>query len=144
MTIKQIQYGFLYFQNYFSFIQATYFTATFPFVLLVVLFFRGITLPGALHGIKYYLYPNPSRLADPQVLLHLQSCANNQKAFSLVFIAQLLYLNFCIRLRLNKKKHTCVHIYKDKQQSSSVLVLSYDCTANQHLIFLGAVKAVHF
>ncbi|XP_054879458.1 sodium- and chloride-dependent GABA transporter 2-like isoform X3 [Poeciliopsis prolifica] len=47
--------------------KATYFTATFPFVLLVVLFFRGMTLPGAFHGIKYYLYPNPSRLADPQV-----------------------------------------------------------------------------
>ncbi|XP_051804278.1 sodium- and chloride-dependent GABA transporter 3-like isoform X3 [Acanthochromis polyacanthus] len=26
-----------------------------------------MTLPGAFHGIKYYLYPNPARLADPQV-----------------------------------------------------------------------------
>ncbi|KAK5872518.1 hypothetical protein PBY51_013210 [Eleginops maclovinus] len=26
-----------------------------------------MTLPGALHGIKYYLYPNPMRLFDPQV-----------------------------------------------------------------------------
>ncbi|XP_077430299.1 sodium- and chloride-dependent GABA transporter 2-like [Vanacampus margaritifer] len=47
--------------------KATYFTATFPFVMLVVLFIRGMSLPGALHGIKYYLYPNPARLADPQV-----------------------------------------------------------------------------
>ncbi|CAJ1050681.1 sodium- and chloride-dependent GABA transporter 2-like [Xyrichtys novacula] len=47
--------------------KATYFTATFPLVMLVVLFFRGMTLPGALLGIKYYLYPNPARLADPQV-----------------------------------------------------------------------------
>ncbi|XP_019957211.1 solute carrier family 6 member 11a [Paralichthys olivaceus] len=47
--------------------KATYFTATFPFVMLVLLFLRGITLPGALHGIKYYLRPNPARLADPQV-----------------------------------------------------------------------------
>uniref|UniRef100_A0A3Q2Y8P4 Transporter n=1 Tax=Hippocampus comes TaxID=109280 RepID=A0A3Q2Y8P4_HIPCM len=47
--------------------KATYFTATFPFVMLVVLFVRGMSLPGALHGIKYYLYPNPARLADPQV-----------------------------------------------------------------------------
>eukprot|EP00064_Thunnus_orientalis_P007498 superscaffoldBa00000839_g7519 len=46
---------------------ATYITATFPFVMLVVLFLRGMTLPGAFHGIKYYLYPNPERLADPQV-----------------------------------------------------------------------------
>ncbi|XP_030584510.1 solute carrier family 6 member 11a [Archocentrus centrarchus] len=47
--------------------KATYFTATLPFVTLTVLFIRGITLPGAFHGIKYYLYPNPARLADPQV-----------------------------------------------------------------------------
>uniref|UniRef100_A0A8C6T9I0 Transporter n=1 Tax=Neogobius melanostomus TaxID=47308 RepID=A0A8C6T9I0_9GOBI len=47
--------------------KATYFTATFPFVMLFVLFIRGMTLPGAFHGIKYYLYPNPTRLADPQV-----------------------------------------------------------------------------
>ncbi|XP_028431208.1 sodium- and chloride-dependent GABA transporter 2 isoform X1 [Perca flavescens] len=47
--------------------KATYITATFPFIMLAVLFLRGITLPGAFHGIKYYLYPNPARLADPQV-----------------------------------------------------------------------------
>ncbi|XP_006783360.1 sodium- and chloride-dependent GABA transporter 2-like [Neolamprologus brichardi] len=47
--------------------KATYFTATFPFVLLITLFVRGMTLPGAFHGIKYYLYPNPERLADPLV-----------------------------------------------------------------------------
>uniref|UniRef100_A0A3P8UK26 Solute carrier family 6 member 11a n=1 Tax=Cynoglossus semilaevis TaxID=244447 RepID=A0A3P8UK26_CYNSE len=47
--------------------KATYFTATFPFLMLAVLFVRGMTLPGAMHGIKYYLWPNPARLADPQV-----------------------------------------------------------------------------
>ncbi|XP_055364706.1 solute carrier family 6 member 11a isoform X2 [Betta splendens] len=47
--------------------KATYFTATFPFAMIAVLFVRGVTLPGALHGIRYYLYPNPARLADPQV-----------------------------------------------------------------------------
>ncbi|XP_030584968.1 sodium- and chloride-dependent GABA transporter 2-like [Archocentrus centrarchus] len=47
--------------------KAAYFTATFPFILLVLLFVRGLTLPGAFHGIKYYLYPNPARLADPLV-----------------------------------------------------------------------------
>ncbi|XP_028261202.1 sodium- and chloride-dependent GABA transporter 2-like [Parambassis ranga] len=47
--------------------KATYFTATFPIFMLAVLCIRGMTLPGALHGIKYFLYPNPTRLADPQV-----------------------------------------------------------------------------
>ncbi|KAL3058693.1 hypothetical protein OYC64_010781 [Pagothenia borchgrevinki] len=47
--------------------KAAYFTATFPFIMLVVLFIRGMTLPGAIHGIKYYLYPNLTRLVEPQV-----------------------------------------------------------------------------
>ncbi|XP_017349074.1 sodium- and chloride-dependent GABA transporter 2 [Ictalurus punctatus] len=47
--------------------KAVYFTAIFPYVILLVLLLRGLTLPGALQGIKYYLYPQPSRLTDPQV-----------------------------------------------------------------------------
>lgn len=50
-------------------IQAVYVTATFPFIMLAVLLVRGLTLPGALFGIKHYLYPNITRLADPQVLI---------------------------------------------------------------------------
>ncbi|KAG9339279.1 hypothetical protein JZ751_023979 [Albula glossodonta] len=46
-----------------------YFTATFPYVMLLVLLIRGLTLPGAKDGIVFYLYPEPSRLADPQVWL---------------------------------------------------------------------------
>lgn len=47
--------------------QAVYFTATFPFITLLVLLVRGVTLPGAMDGIIYYLYPDISRLSDPQV-----------------------------------------------------------------------------
>lgn len=47
--------------------QVVYFTATFPYLMLLVLLVRGLTLPGALDGIKFYLYPDPSRLSDPQV-----------------------------------------------------------------------------
>lgn len=47
--------------------QVVYFTATFPYLMLVVLLVRGLTLPGALDGIKFYLWPDPARLADPQV-----------------------------------------------------------------------------
>ncbi|KAM6980457.1 solute carrier family 6 member 22, tandem duplicate 1 isoform 1-T1 [Aplochiton taeniatus] len=47
--------------------KVVYFTATFPYVMLVVLLIRGLTLPGAMDGIKFYLYPDPARLADPQV-----------------------------------------------------------------------------
>lgn len=46
-----------------------YFTATFPYLMLVVLLIRGVTLPGAAQGIQFYLYPNLTRLWDPQVRL---------------------------------------------------------------------------
>lgn len=53
--------------NLWTLTQVVYFTATFPYVMLLVLLVRGLTLPGAMNGIKFYLLPDPSRLADPQV-----------------------------------------------------------------------------
>ncbi|TKS90829.1 Sodium- and chloride-dependent GABA transporter 3 [Collichthys lucidus] len=44
-----------------------YFTASFPYLILFILFIRGVTLPGAGEGLKYYLTPDFSRLADPNV-----------------------------------------------------------------------------
>ncbi|XP_078509883.1 sodium- and chloride-dependent GABA transporter 2-like [Lissotriton helveticus] len=47
--------------------KVVYVTATFPYLMLLVLLIRGVTLPGALQGIQFYLYPDLSRLKDPQV-----------------------------------------------------------------------------
>lgn len=51
----------------FLFLKVAYFTATFPYVTLLILLIRGVTLPGAGEGISYYLYPDLSRLANHEV-----------------------------------------------------------------------------
>ncbi|CAJ0941346.1 unnamed protein product, partial [Mesorhabditis belari] len=47
--------------------KVVWFTALFPYVVLGVLFVRGITLPGARKGIEFYLKPNIEKLKDPNV-----------------------------------------------------------------------------
>ncbi|KAK2165546.1 hypothetical protein NP493_1360g00015 [Ridgeia piscesae] len=47
--------------------KVVYFTATFPYVMLFILFVRGVTLPGAGNGIAYYLKPDFHRMAHVTV-----------------------------------------------------------------------------
>ncbi|XP_060572915.1 sodium- and chloride-dependent GABA transporter 1-like [Ruditapes philippinarum] len=47
--------------------KVVYFTALFPYVILTILLIRGVTLEGAGNGIYFFLKPDFSRLADPQV-----------------------------------------------------------------------------
>lgn len=45
-------------------VQVVYFTALFPYMLMFILFIRGVTLPGAMTGIRYYLIPDVEKLKD--------------------------------------------------------------------------------
>ncbi|WAR13329.1 S6A18-like protein [Mya arenaria] len=49
--------------------KVVYITATFPYLVLVIFFFRGVTLEGFHHGVARFFTPDFSRLADPQVWL---------------------------------------------------------------------------
>ncbi|XP_024921616.1 sodium- and chloride-dependent GABA transporter 3-like [Cynoglossus semilaevis] len=81
--------------------KAVYFTATFPFITLLVLLVRGVTLPGAMDGIIYYLYPDISRLSDPQVWMDAGTQVLFSYAIGLGFLTSLgsynTYNNDCYR-----------------------------------------------
>ncbi|ELU16913.1 hypothetical protein CAPTEDRAFT_153408 [Capitella teleta] len=47
--------------------KVVYFTATFPYIVLLTLLIRGVTLPGSLEGIKFYVIPQWDKLLSLKV-----------------------------------------------------------------------------
>ncbi|KAH9489848.1 Sodium- and chloride-dependent glycine transporter 1 [Bulinus truncatus] len=49
--------------------KVVYVTATLPYILITVLIIKGSTLPGAMDGVKFYIYPDFSKLLQVQTWL---------------------------------------------------------------------------
>lgn len=47
--------------------KASYFLALFPYVVMIALLIRAVTLDGAVDGIIYFLKPNWNELLNPKV-----------------------------------------------------------------------------
>ncbi|XP_050417113.1 sodium- and chloride-dependent glycine transporter 1 [Patella vulgata] len=47
--------------------RVVYVTATFPYLVLIILLVRGVTLPGAMDGLRFYLIPDWDKLFTLQV-----------------------------------------------------------------------------
>jgi solute carrier family 6 amino acid transporter-like protein 5/7/9/14 len=47
--------------------KVAYFTAIFPYVVMLILLVRGVTLNGAIDGIRYFVEPQWEKLLEPGV-----------------------------------------------------------------------------
>ncbi|GFR78994.1 transporter [Elysia marginata] len=63
--------------------KVVYFTATFPYLVLVILLVRGITLPGSGDGIDFFLKPRWSLLLDAKVWVN--AAAQNFNSLGVAF-----------------------------------------------------------
>lgn len=99
--------------NRFFFPQAVWITALAPYIVLLILLVRGVSLPGAAEGIKYYLTPEWSKLKNSKVWID----AASQIFFSLgPGFGTLLALS-----SYNKFNNNC---YKDAIITSSINCLT--------------------
>lgn len=57
--------------------KASYFLALFPYVIMIVLLIRALTLPGSMNGIMYFIRPQWDKIFLPQVCAHIKQSTIN-------------------------------------------------------------------
>jgi len=70
------------------------FTALFPYLPMVALFIRGMTLDGAWYGLKYYLIPDAQRLLNKKSWIQAAG-RNISSEKKILFLKILLNLRTC-------------------------------------------------
>ncbi|KAJ8312876.1 hypothetical protein KUTeg_010249 [Tegillarca granosa] len=63
--------------------KVVYFTATFPYVVLITLLVRGLTLDGSYEGVKYFIFPKWELLLDAKVWVN--AAAQNFNSLGIAF-----------------------------------------------------------
>jgi len=79
LTVAWIMVFLIIFKGIESSGRVVYFTATFPYLVLTIMVIRGVTLPGAIEGLKFYLIPDFTKLGTLKVWVK----AGEQVFFSL-------------------------------------------------------------
>jgi len=74
-----------------------YFTVPSPYILIIILLIRGVTLPGAIDGIRYYLLPDFSKLLEYQVNVITKRRTSTNPCLRLEYLA--------IRMLLYRYRH---------------------------------------
>lgn len=140
--------------------QVVWITATMPYVVLTVLLLRGVTLPGAIDGIKAYLSVDFLRLCDAKVSLTgggggkykwngrrrrkgVTAAHGGSFYFPLIFLSLIilfvsLYPYYCFIINLcaiKLTKPTCLHWMK-VWFTRQLMLVSYKPNVKRYIWFI--------
>ena len=83
--------------------KVAYFTAIFPYTVLITLLIRGVTLPGALDGVLYFIRPDWWKLLDPKVSGYKVTYPDRNVTMGQLFL-------FSIKFSVNQQVRPPIHL----------------------------------
>lgn len=118
--------------------KASYFLALFPYVIMLILLIRAVTLPGALNGILYFIRPQWDKLFDANVsrirlMLAISTPRKNVKFLSRHIKLKLVLFPFD-RFFVVRRKSV---IFFSPFLISSDAVIGLVCGHHSMLLFVG-------